>query len=142
MHTYTLKNPSKMGDLHPTYGQAYWSYTEESDIPVKFNLMQGDVENGSTIECEEYTVKKGAKGDFQQLKKVKVIGGSTITTSAKEPAGYTSKKEFQAKDQLAIRAQWAIGQAINFHMSSGTIPDIEDTANTFFKMVDRVKESK
>lgn len=134
MHEYTLKNPQKMGDYDAKYGQSYWSYVEGSDIPVKFNLTKDDVENGSKIEAEEYSVKKSSKGnEYQQLKKVKVVGGSTVTHAK-------PKREFQPKDQNTIRAQWAIGQSVSFHMSSGTMQEIEDTAKTFYQMVDRVKE--
>jgi len=75
MHEFTLKDPKKLGERDSKYGQSYWSFTHESHMPVKFNLMEGDVQDGSRVTAEEYTVRKSQKGtEYQQLRKVKVNG--------------------------------------------------------------------
>lgn len=138
MPTFTLKDPKKMGERDPKYGQSYWAYTQESQVPVKFNLMEGDVTDGQKITCEEYSVKTSAKGtDYHQLKKVRPEG---VVKSVPQ----TTKKEWQPRDDDAIRAQWAIGQAIAMDAKPSQVgmsqfDGIEETAKVLFSMVDRVK---
>lgn len=58
--------------------------------------------------------------------------------------GQTAKKEWQPRDDNAIRAQWAIGQAVSTHdWAKGTTNYgfIEERAKEFYTMVDRVKGS-
>lgn len=134
MPTFTLKDPKKMGERDPKYGQSYWAYTQESQVPVKFNLMEGDVTDGQKITCEEYSVKTSAKGtDYHQLKKVRPEG---VVKSVPQ----TTKKEWQPRDDDAIRAQWAIGQAVSVYKDK--LDEVEALAKSLFKMVDRVKSSE
>lgn len=134
MHEFTLKNPKKMGERDEKYGQSYWSYTHESQMPVKFNLMQGDVFDDQKIQCEEYSVKKSQKGtDYQQLKKVRVVGAPTSSPT-------TTKKEWQPRDDSAIKAQWSIGQAVSVY--GDKVDEVEAFAKTLFEMVERVKKGK
>lgn len=78
MHTFTLKDVRKLGERDEKYGQSYWGYTHESQMPVKFNSMSDDVPGNAKISCEEYTVRKSNKGtEYQQLRKVKIEGAST-----------------------------------------------------------------
>jgi hypothetical protein len=76
---FTLKNPAKMGDKDPKYGQSWWSYTHDADTPVMFNLMDGEVRDGSVITTEEWVNKQSSKGtDYLRLKKVKVQGQESL----------------------------------------------------------------
>ena len=146
MPTFTLKDPKKMGDHDPKYGQSYWAYTHESQLPVKFNLMEGSVSDGQKITCEEAATKTSSKGtDYQQLRKVKPVGSDPLyednTTFAK-PA-YQPREDHHE----AIKAQWAIGQAVQLMLPSSaknalSPAVLEDTAKMFFAMVDRVKSSE
>jgi hypothetical protein len=62
---------------------------------------------------------------------------STDTKDTTFKSGYT-------RDDDAIRAQWAIGQAVQLsvHGTGMEFKDIEASARTFYSMVDRVKGSK
>lgn len=56
---------------------------------------------------------------------------------------YTKKPGGGRRDEDAIKAQWAIGAAINF-MSAGVVEslkleEVEPLANDFYAMIDRVK---
>lgn len=151
MHEFTLKDPRKMGERDPKYGQSYWCYAHESNMPVKFNLMDGDVHDGDKISCEEYTVRKSSKGtEYQQLRKVKVAGQTVVSGSTNpQPA----KKEWQPRDDDRIVAQWAIGQATKYFEGDDFktaqpedyatfIANVEGLAREFFSMVERVKNPK
>lgn len=88
MKTYTLKNPKALGDADPKYGQTYWSYTHDQDVPVMFNLMNGEVGDWSVITAEEAVLKTSTKGtDYHRLKKVTVSGQNPAAQSAVAPAG-------------------------------------------------------
>jgi hypothetical protein len=143
MPTFTLKDPKKMGDNDPKYGQSYWAYTHESQLPVKFNLMEGSVSDGQKITCEEAATKTSSKGtDYQQLRKVKPVGSDPLyednTTFAK-PA-YQPREDHHE----AIKAQWAIGQAVQVFISEKgkSLDQVEIDAKEFYGMVERVKSSE
>lgn len=75
MKQLTLNDPKPLGDKDPKYGQTYWSYTHDQEHPVMFNLMEGEVYDGSVIAAETVELKTSSKGtDYHRLKKVKVIG--------------------------------------------------------------------
>lgn len=70
---YTLINPKPLGDNDPKYGQTWWSDSHDSDKPLMFNLMTGEVGDGAVISFEESVNKQSAKGtDYLRLRKVKV----------------------------------------------------------------------
>jgi hypothetical protein len=78
MKQYTLKDPKPLGDKDSKYGQTYWSYSHDSDFPVMFNLMEGEVHDGSVITAETVELKTSNKGtDYHRLKKVKISGQLT-----------------------------------------------------------------
>lgn len=84
MKTLTLKNPTALGERDPKYGQAYWSYTHDSDTPVMFNLMDGEVGDGSVITAETIEVKESKNGnEYHRLKKVTIESQSEITPHRK-----------------------------------------------------------
>lgn len=60
-----------------------------------------------------------------------------------EPQGRTGGSSWQPRDDMAIRAQWAIGQAVAWSIGNDLdkIGDLEGIAKNFFVMVDRVKAS-
>lgn len=57
--------------------------------------------------------------------------------------GFKGKRDYTPRDDAAIQAQWAIGQA-NQQVVAGVVEpgDIEALAKDFFSMIDRVKASK
>lgn len=138
MPTFTLKDPKKLGDHDPKYGQSYWAYTHESQLPVKFNLMEGSVSDGQKITCEEAATKTSSKGtDYQQLRKVKPVGAEQPEQASFSKPAYQPREDHHE----AIKAQWAIGQAIAAHGSfEGAV--IENLAKQLYAMVDRVKGSE
>jgi hypothetical protein len=82
MKTFTLKNPTQLGDKDPKYGQAYWSFTHDQELPVMFNLMEGDVGDGSVITAETVELKESKKGtEYHRLKKVNVQSQGSITNA-------------------------------------------------------------
>lgn len=84
MKEFTLKDPRAMGDADPKYGQSYWSYTHDSQTPVMFNLMDGQVGEGSRISAETVELKTSSKGtEYHRLRKVKILGQQQVTTSHK-----------------------------------------------------------
>lgn len=93
MKNYTLDSPFKMGEKHPEYGQSYWSSVLEQDTPVMFNLMSGDVQDGSVISAETVELKTSAKGkDYHRLKKVKIEGGPPVQAPQNAPASDLTEK--------------------------------------------------
>jgi hypothetical protein len=53
------------------------------------------------------------------------------------------KKEWTPRDDMAIRAQWAIGQSMSHFATKDEVKlaDVETLAGALFDMVDRVKDS-
>jgi len=85
MKQFTLKDPKELpgepADIQK-YGHSYWSYTHDSDVPVMFNLMEGSVQDGTTISAETIELKTSSKGtEYLRLKKVKVDGPVQNVTS-------------------------------------------------------------
>lgn len=89
--TYTFaKDPFKMGDYDPKYGQAWWCEVNEHLQPVKFNIMSKrdlDIEDSIVAEerVEKQTQAKPGKPskDYFQLRKVKVT--EAYPSDPKEP---------------------------------------------------------
>lgn len=137
MQTFTLTNVNPMGDPHPQYGQTYWADAEGSDVNLMFSTNK-PVGAGSVVSCEESVNKTSAKGkSYLLLKSVQVQDASGAQVKAPAPA---KKTGYAKRDDSAIKAQWAIGQAVAM-VGHGIIkPDeIEPQAMTFFAMVDSVK---
>ena len=84
----TAKEVKSMGELDPTYGQAYWGSVHEQAMPVKFNIKEVlDIPDGAKIQAEEYVMKTSGKGtEYMQLRKVKVEGGSKQTAIVAPPS--------------------------------------------------------
>lgn len=92
---FTAKKIQPIGDKDDKYGQRYWGYTEDSEMPISFNLMNPvDIPEGAALEFEERTIKetgpqsKNPGSEYLFLKKVKVIGGESL---AKLPASGPQK---------------------------------------------------
>lgn len=136
MHEFTLIDPMKLGEDDPQYGQKWWSKVHESQMPVSFNLKGQDVTNGQKITCEEYSVRKSAKGtDYQQLRKVK-----TGVSSAQPKLGGTTARQFKADPdkQAEIRAEWALGKAAEI-IGLDDMDKVFAKAQALHGMVDRLK---
>lgn len=153
MKILTLKDPRVMGAYDEDYGYSYWSYVEEQQMPVKFSKHLTNIPAGAKIVAEEFEEKQGQKGPFMQLRKVKVDGGTPVdksktqqTTITASTADSQPKKEWQQRDDSHIKAQWAIGQAVQLQARQGlTMPhydELEVSAKLLYAMVERVKSGK
>jgi hypothetical protein len=131
----------KKGDFKDNYGN-YWcdmalqGVGEPVRIVVKDPLQFRD---GMTLygTIEEKTSQAGKPYlRFKRLEKPEAeqtsLGGST-------------KKEWQPRDDMAIRAQWAINGALTLYSTWNKerpeFDDIEKAAKQLFAMVDRVKDN-
>lgn len=143
MQTFVLTSISPMGDPHPQYGQTYWAEAQGSDVSLMFST-NNVVEAGATVSCEESVNKTSKSGKpYMLLKSVKVqVPGfqADVKTPSNTDAPSYGKKHSYGRDDSAIKAQWAIGQAVQL-VNSGQIKhdDIEPQAMEFFSMVERVK---
>lgn len=110
--------------------------------PVKWvvkdpsRLVVGDSYFG---EVNEVTSKAGKP--YRRFKKV----SQEETNPGKSYTGSTQKKEWQPRDDSAIQAQWAIGQAMSFFTAKSNgkqiaEPEVEEMAKRLFAMIDRVKQ--
>lgn len=117
--------------------------------------------NGRTATCSTYSQQLatvGFQGEIEGYDKPNNRGGNDTFIKKPQGEGYsqyggvtptqapTTQSRtggFQPKDEAAIRAMWAIGQAVSY-IEGDTEPDtaIEKTATFFFHMVDRVKASQ
>jgi len=87
-------------------------------------LNKGDTIYGTIEETEYATDKFKAEKQFQQR-----YDGP--------------KKGYTQRDDSAIRAQWAIGQAVQLNVAGAIKFDgVEETAKLLYAMVDRVKASE
>jgi len=77
---FITKKINPLGDNDPKYGQRYWGYVEESEMPVSFNLMNPvDIREGVTLEFDEKAIKESKKGtEYLFLRKVKVSGEALV----------------------------------------------------------------
>lgn len=100
MKQLTLKNPKYLPSDSPAdelkYGKSYWSYTYDSETPVMFNLLEGEVQDGTVINAEEVMLKTSKKGtEYHRLKKVRISGSQPSNSSAQRqsaaPANDTDK---------------------------------------------------
>lgn len=89
--------------------------------------IQPDPEHGE----DKFKAAPMGQGGFQQA----TTGGVS-----------TAKPAYQPKDEAAIKAMWAIGQAVSLlRVEGGKVPAnqaIELWADTFFEMVNRVKNGE
>lgn len=71
MQEYELKQPSILGEKHPTYGYTFWSETG-GDYPVMFNSQEGNIMPGTRVQAETAELKTSKNGkEYLRLKKVK-----------------------------------------------------------------------
>lgn len=103
MYQFTLDSVKRMGDPHEKYGSSYWCTSAESDLPIKFNSMNPDLEDllesgPFSIVAEEksskiskvYTDEEGnQKGgnEYLQLRKVKLVESNQVAKPASQIAG-------------------------------------------------------
>lgn len=141
MNKFTITSASKMGEPDPQYGQSYWANAQGVDTPLMFSTNK-EVQEGATISCEESVNKTSKKGqEYLLLRKVSVeVPGFPSDTKPAESTATKTTKSYGARDDSAIKAQWAIGRAVEL-TNSGQIKheDIEPQAMDLFAMVDRVK---
>lgn len=146
MNKFTLTKASKMGDPDPKYGQTYWAEgtTEDTDEHQLMFSTNKTIEKGAVITCEESVNKTSKKGaPYLLLRGVQIEMPSFQTdqgaTTKAQPTA--QRKSYTPRDDAAIKAQWAIGQAVAMCGHGKIEPDdIEPQAMTFFDMVNRVKE--
>lgn len=94
----------------------------------------------------------GWTGSVESYEKPGKNGSQTfVKQPPKEETSYTpksgaAKPAYQGKDEMAIKAMWAIGQSIQAHnatagLDTADIPSVEAFAVELFALVDRVKVS-
>lgn len=121
-----------------------WSFTDKKTsevVPMEAYtvMLQGE---SDAVEINRKTGDKPTVGE--------VLTGKLESTDfgvrfKKESKPYTPSKGYQPKDEVAIKAMWAIGQAIDFlgfEPANATLTDIEPLARDLFNMVERVKTNE
>lgn len=94
--------------------------------------------DGKEYELKTYSEKIaviGFEGDVQSYTNNR--GDKFVKQVPKQGGGFKG----QPRDDAAIRAQWAIGQAYSNQPDGAKPEDIEKTAKMLYAMVDRVKGS-
>ena len=147
---YTIKQ-FKVGDFETNAG--VWCdvvFEEDSSEPIRWVVAKDKVElvrDGATIDGEiVHAQSKAGKSyrrfytdhQMQEKKERAAKFGGGFSSGSNQRGG--TKREDQPRDDAAIQAQWAIGQA-NAQATNGLIePDeVEEKAKDFFDMIERVK---
>ncbi len=153
MQVFELKEPSIMGEEHPTYGFTFWSLTD-GEYPVMFNSKQGNIMPGTRIMAEEALLKTSKNGkEYLRLKKVKLEDSPGQTQAPFEPkAKPTFKQADQAEDKRSdgITASMAFKLAYHgFIQTEQILPrdddqwaDVKEQARQIFWGIDEVKNSQ
>lgn len=134
----------KKGDFQDDHGN-YWCDMALEGVgepvrivvkdPTQFHsdmTLYGTIEDKVSRAGKDYLKFKREKREEQTEFHDRAGGQKAPQT---QDDGYWDDKNAQ------IRAQWAIGQAVNFTGPENSMQDIENAAKTFFAMVDRVKGS-
>lgn len=142
--TYTVRDVRKTDQWDSQYGtfQTYALALEGIGEPVKLNKkvpVKDEPAKGGTLygTIEEKSTRNGST--YRQLKLERPDTGPYSGGAH----GY-SKRDYQPRDDAAIRAQWAIGQAMSFFTAKSTDVQIDEDhvaqmAQKLYAMVDRVK---
>lgn len=139
-------------------GKKIW---ESPDGQRKIYEVVLDVGNGKTAKAKTYSeaiARNGFNGEVETYEKENRSGGvdTFVKQPPKEGGGYggsstssggsTSRQSYQPKDEAAIKAMWAIGQATTVVTGAGIpfsekefYPSVETVATNLFGLVDRVK---
>lgn len=137
---YRVKTVKQSGepDQYGNYG--YWVEFEGHQSSVLMRAKNAPEVGGMEYGTVSQETSKAGKPYFK-FKREQREDGQQFHSEVKSFKG--EKKEWQPRDDNAIRAQWAIGQAVT---SIGKIPmnesdyaHIELVATKFYSMVDRVK---
>lgn len=143
--TFTIKD-FKVSDFKDTFGNTAVNVAfEEFGEPVTWFVKDpSKVSSGMKLEGEVKPTKAQTSGKeynrFYRDKPQDQQGGYSQGTQQRG----STKREYQPRDDHAIQAQWAIGQAVHIAIASGN-PDamdrkfIEEGACEFFDMIERVK---
>ncbi len=123
----------KIGDFQDNYGNtwcdmAIQGFGEPVRIVVKDPLS---VKEGDTLygEIKEMTSKAGKPYNrFYREQREDA-----------QQQNFGTKKEWQPRDDAAIKAQFAIKAAIAYQPAGAPIKDVEEAAKSFYEMVNRVK---
>lgn len=140
MPQYTVKSVTPREQYTSQYGtfqvyalelQGYNGYVQLSQKADKAAPNPGEVLNGD--------ITRDSRGNPKFKKEYSPAGGSAQGSGR----SYGERSAYQPKDEAAIKAMWAIGQAIaltNPHAkASDPIARLESVAKELFDMVDRVK---
>lgn len=123
-------------DTHGNYKGSI-TFEEYSSEPVDATFktipVPGDKKFGT---IDPYTTKNGSSR--QKFNRADRPDYAASSRPSQKPQGTSN---WQPRDDMAIRAQFAIKAAIQYH-GGADMSDIETAAVTFFKMVDRVKMSQ
>lgn len=140
MAQYTLSEV-KNSDFQDPHGN-YWLNVAFEEFGEPVSLVVKDPSKfteGMTLNGEiKQVAKKNGNGTYNRFYRDKPqdFGGQRSAP----------KQEWKARDDKAIQAQWAIGQAnlqvANGVIDAGDLKAVEDLAKEFFNMIDRVKTAQ
>lgn len=121
-----------------------------------WNITVQNLDSNQVLQCktwEQVLAVAGYRGEIETYDKVDKRGINETWASPPRPqrqGGYQGKSNYVPRDDAAIKAMWAIGQAVATYQptvaangpSGMHIADIELYAIDLFNMVDRVKTGK
>lgn len=100
MQVYELKDPSILGEEHPTYGFTFWDAQVDGEYPVMFNSKQGNIMPGTRIMAEESELKTSKNGkEYLRLRKVKFEDATAKAAPFEPKAAPTFKKADEEQDK-------------------------------------------
>lgn len=139
--TYTVKD-FKVSDFKDPHGNTAVNLALEGyGEPVTIYMKDpSKVSNGMKLDGEIKEVqRKNGNGTYHRFFRDKPQDQQGGYSSGSNQRGGT-KREYQPRDDAAIQAQWAIGQAVTLATNGMLELDtVEEKAKDFFDMIDRVK---
>jgi hypothetical protein len=145
-------NMPQFKNVEVASSEQVWSSPDGQRKIFKVTLK---LDTGQTIAAKSYSdrLTPGWKGDIETYEKEGRNGPETFVKQAPKedgPRNYggsgsrSSSGNYQPKDEAAIKAMWAIGQAVSALKVPDAALDPQDVqayATTLFAMVDKVKAS-
>lgn len=113
MKILTIKSVKPMGEYSEQYGQTFWGYVEEYEMPVRFSKKLRAIADGTIISAESGAVKEGSKGQYMQLSGIN-IGGAVHGQTNFTEAYTTPPKKTYVDNSDGQRQGMCINNAANF----------------------------
>jgi hypothetical protein len=139
---WTLKSFEK-SDFQDNFGN-YWCDASFDGVgePVKWVVKDPlDIKIGEKF-YGKFTLETAKSGNkYLRFRREQKPEGESHVGHTRSNGG--SSKNYQPRDDAAIRAQWAIGQSMSHFANKDSVklPDVEKLAVALFEMADRVKEA-